>query len=148
MQRFDGVLGGHSYQVLRSAALGHVELHLLASAATFHPLFDNLRFFDLVGQQYLLGNRSGFTIELLHELADDLGVGGFFSAFKDKIFAPNQFAIADEEDLHTGFAIGTGNGQHIRIALVGCDDLLLFDDAIDGIDLVAQGSSFFKEHLL
>ncbi|MPM98476.1 hypothetical protein SDC9_145664 [bioreactor metagenome] len=113
MQGLHRVLCGHLYQVVRSAAFGHHQLHLAAVALAFEPLFDDVGFFDLVGQEHLLWHIGGFTVKLLDELTDHFGVRGFLGAFQYKVFAPHQFAVTDEEDLHTGFAFRAGNGQHI-----------------------------------
>ena len=75
--------------------------------------------------------------------ADHLRVGFVVRAFEDEVLAPDQLAAADEEDLHAGFAVGARHGDHVRIDLVGGDDPLAFDHALDGVDLVAdRGGSF------
>ena len=70
-----------------------------------------------------------------------------FGAFEDEVFASDQFAAADEEDLHAGFAVCARHGQHIRILVIGGkDDLLSFDDGVDGFQLVAQCGGFLEAH--
>ena len=85
--------------------VGDRNLDHLSTAPRAQPLLDDLSFLDFVGQQHLWRHGGGFRIELLDKLADHFIIGCIFRAFQDEILAPDQFAAADEKDLHTGFAV-------------------------------------------
>ncbi len=137
-ERLDGVFGSHLHQLAVFTVVGHDQLHLFAAAASAQPLLDDLGFFHVVGQQHLVGDVGGIGIELLDELLHDLRVGLVGSTFQDEILATNHLAAADEKDLHAGFAVGAGQGNHIRVHLLARNDALLFHHPVDGPQLVAD----------
>ena len=73
--------------------------------------------FDLDRQQHFRRNVSRFVVELRQELGHDLSSVFVFRAFQHEILAPDQLALANEEDLHTGIAVGAREGQHVLIVL-------------------------------
>ena len=96
-----------------------------------------------------LRNAGGFRVELLDELGHDLRVRRVLRALQDEVLAADQFAAADEEDLHAGFAVGARHGQHIRIEVVGGKhDLLSLDDGLHRLELIAQGAGLLEAHFV
>jgi hypothetical protein len=67
-------------------------------------------------------DRRGFRIELRDELFHDLGICFVLCPFKDEILASDQFAAADEEDLHAGFPVTARHGKHIGVEIIGRED--------------------------
>src|SRR6185503_18989055 len=105
LQSLFGVLGCHLHQLMRLSLLRDKELHLLATALRTQPLTYDLRLFDLLWKHDLRRDRGGFCVELGHELFQHFSIRLVFSALQDEVFAPDQFAAANEEDLYTGFSI-------------------------------------------
>ena len=110
---------------------------------------DDLGFLDLLREHHLLRDTGRLGIELLDELGHHFLIGGVFRSFQNKILAPDQFAAADEENLHAGFVIGACHGDDIRILVIRRKDhLLAFNDGLHGLQPVAQGGGAFKLELL
>ena len=108
------VLGRHLDQVLFLPSLGHFQRHLGAPFAP-QPGLDNQSLINLALQKDFGRHVGGFVVELLDEGGHDLPgvlVGG---ALQDKVLPPDEFAPANEEDLHAGVAILAGKGDDIFI---------------------------------
>lgn len=81
---------------------------------------------------------------MFDEFLDNFFVRLAHCPFKNEIFASDQFAGADEEHLHAGFAVIAGNRNHIRVNLLVADDLLFFHHPLNGMYLIAQGGCPLK----
>ncbi len=79
---------------------------------------------------------------MLDELRHNLAVIFAFRAFQYEVFAADQAPVADEEDLHAGFAVTARQGDHVRIQLGIGDDLLAFHHVFEALNLVAQHGGF------
>ena len=123
----------------------HEEFHLLTATPGTQPLTNDFGFFDFFRQHHLLRNVGRFGVELLDKLLHDFSIAGFFGAFQDEVFPPDEFAAADEEDLHAGFPVRARHGDHIRVQVIGVEhDFLPLDDGLDGLELVTDSGCFFE----
>ncbi len=143
-QGVGGVFCSHCQQFFLGGAARQFQRHLFAIALGTQPLLDDLRFFHRLRQDDFLRYIGGLFVILLDELLNDLGVLFVLGAFEDEIFAPDQAAGADEEDLHTGFVFFTRHGDDVGIHGGDRDDLLAFNDAFDGGQFVPYGGGTFK----
>ncbi len=149
LQGFGSILCCHFHQIPLLTFLRHEQFYFLAAAPRAQPLRDDDALFNFLRQHHLFGDVRRFGIELLHEFRHHLGIGGIFRAFEDEVFAPDQLAATDEEDLHAGFSVCASHSQHIRIQIIRPEDHLLpFDDGLNGFQLVTQRGGSFKAHLV
>ena len=90
----------------------------MPAALLAQPLADDLSFLDLLRQQHLGWDCRRLVVKLLDKFTQHIRIRQVLSAFQKEVFAPDQLAAADEEDLHAGFAIGARHGDHIRIDVI------------------------------
>src|SRR5687768_1185756 len=105
LQSLLGVLGCHLHQLVRLPLLWDKELHLFAAALRTKPLTDDLCLFNFLWQHHLCRDGGGFSVELGYELFKHFSIRFIFRTLQDEVFASDQFAAADEENLHTSFSI-------------------------------------------
>ena len=128
----------HAHKVAFRTAAGHGERHLAAAAPVTQPFLYYPGFGQRARQQHLLRHESGLVVKLLYKSGQYPLVVLVGRALQHEIFAPDELAGADEEDLHTRVIGFVREGDDIDVNVLRADDLLLFDDAFNGQQLVAQ----------
>ena len=128
--------------------MGDLDLDLLPAPFLAQPLVDDLRLFQVRRQQHLGRNSSRLVIILPDKGLQHLGVFLVRGAFQHEIFLSDQLSGTHKKHLHAGLVLRAGNGDHIRIDILGGDDLLLLHHPGSCLDLVPQHGGPLKEHFV
>src|SRR5207253_873791 len=89
-------------------------------------------------------------VELLEERCHYFTRAALACALQHKVFAADQFAIAEEEDQGAGFVITACKGDYILVfsSTFGMDNALFLQDILYCLDTVTDAGRLFKVQVL
>ena len=147
LERERRVLLGHAHQVALAPALGRLELHP-AAAPLNEPLHGQVRLGNRLREQDLGRRHHVARIELADERGEDLAVAPAGDPLEEERLAPEEPALAHEEELHARLRPLPHHPHHVLVLLLGGDHLLPLPHRVERLHPVAQGRRPLELHLL
>ena len=112
--------------------------HYPSAPLVLQPLLDGVRVLQRVLEQYAGRHVRVGVVELLYEGAENLGGPVLGGTRHDELVAPDQLALAHEEDLHHRLRQARRDGEHVHVLVGQVEHLLALVDALYGPELVAE----------
>ena len=113
--------------------------HYTSAPLVLQPLLDGVRVLQRVLEQYAGRHVRVGVVELLYEGAENLGGPVLGGTRHDELIAPDEFALAHEEDLHHRFSQPGRDGEHVHVLIGEVEHLLALVNALYCPELVAEG---------